>query len=57
MNERQERTDRPKTVPIDPEGPDPADIPDPMPEGLKRDAPADKAFDVAEPMEGEAPTG
>jgi hypothetical protein len=52
-----ERPERPETVPIDPEGPDPEDIPDPMPEDLQRTKRSDEAFDDAEPMEGEAPTG
>jgi hypothetical protein len=56
VSERPEPTERPKTVPIDPEGPDPVDIPDPMPEDLKRPR-ADRAVEAADPMEGEAPTG
>jgi len=32
-------------------------IPDPMPDDLKRTPEGDKAFEDAEPMEGEAPTG
>ena len=40
----------------DPEGPDPQEIPDPMPEDL-RTLPDGDQFDDAEPMEGEAPTG
>jgi hypothetical protein len=45
------------TVPVDPEGPDPANVPDPMPDELKRTQEADEAFADADPMEGEAPTG
>jgi hypothetical protein len=47
----------PPTVPIDPEGDDPAHIPDPMPDELRRTAPADRAFDDTDPMEGDAPSG
>ena len=48
---------KPESVPFDPQGPDPEEIPDPMPDDLKRTPEADKAFEAAEPMEGEAPTG
>jgi hypothetical protein len=47
----------PPTVPIDPHGDDPEHIPDPMPADLQRTSKADHAFEAAEPMEGEAPTG
>lgn len=41
----------------DPEGPDPEDIPDPMPEELRRSPEGTEAADDANPMEGEAPSG
>ena len=49
--------DAPPTVPVSPEGEDPAHIPDPMPDDLKRTEQADRAFEESQPMEGEAPTG
>jgi hypothetical protein len=49
--------ERERNIPTDPEGPDPPDVPDPMPDDLKRTPEADEAFEDAEPMEGEAPTG
>jgi hypothetical protein len=52
-----EPPERLDTVPIDPEGPDPEDIPDPMPTDLQRTKRADDAFEESEPMEGESPTG
>ena len=48
---------QPETVPVDPEGPDPPGLPDPMPSELRRTPRTDDAFEEAEPMEGEAPTG
>ncbi len=53
----QEQRPHPPTVPIDPNGPDPAGIPDPMPTALRDTGAADEAFDDANPMDGEAPTG
>jgi hypothetical protein len=44
-------------VPRDPTGPDPPDIPDPMPDDLKRTEEADEAFEDSDPMAGEAPSG
>ena len=52
-----ERHPNESSVPVDPEGPDPPNVPDPMPDDLQRTKEADKAFEEAEPMEGEAPTG
>ena len=55
------RTDPPPTVPIDPTGPGPASVPDPMPADLRDTHEADEAFDDAfddsGPMHGDAPTG
>jgi hypothetical protein len=48
---------QPETVPVDPEGPDPPGLPDPMPADLQRKPHTDAAFEDAEPMEGDAPTG
>ncbi len=36
---------------------DPDDVPDPMPEDLQRTDESDDAFEQADPMEGDAPTG
>jgi hypothetical protein len=47
----------PPTVPIDPHGDDPAHIPDPMPDDLRRAPHADRALEEAPPMEGDAPSG
>jgi hypothetical protein len=47
----------PDTVPVDPHGEGPANIPDPMPDDLQRTERADEAFEESQPMEGEAPTG
>jgi hypothetical protein len=47
----------PETVPVDPHGAGPPDIPDPMPAPLQRTEHADAAFEESQPMEGEAPTG
>ena len=45
------------STPTDPTGPGPEDIPDPMPGDLRDSPEADAAFDEADPMEGDAPTG
>jgi hypothetical protein len=57
VTERRRRPARAETVPIDPEGPDPEGIPDPMPAELRDTEPADEAFEAADPMEGDAPSG
>jgi len=41
----------------DPYGPDPEDVPDPMPESLQPDEAVEEAFEESDPMEGEGPTG
>lgn len=41
----------------DPYGPDPADVPDPMPEALQPTAAVEQAYERSDPMEGEAPAG
>jgi hypothetical protein len=41
----------------DPFGPDPKDIPDPMPEGLQPSPSVQRAYEKSDPMEGEGPTG
>jgi hypothetical protein len=48
-----------ENVPIDPEGPDPEGIPDPMPEELQEGAAAEErlAEEDPDPMDGPAPTG
>lgn len=46
-----------RDLPVDPEGPDPDGVPDPMPDDLASTPEADEAFADADPMEGEAPTG
>lgn len=42
---------------IDPTGPDPAGIPDPLPDELQGSPEVDRAFEEVDPMEGEAPSG
>lgn len=49
--------DPPASVPVDPTGPGPASIPDPMPEELRDTDEADEAFEDVDPMHGDAPTG
>lgn len=49
--------ERPESVPVDPYGPDPDGIPDPMPAALRDTAEADEVQDESDPMAGEAPTG
>ncbi len=43
--------------PLDPEGPDPAHIPDPMPEELQGQPDGWERAREGDPMEGEAPSG
>jgi hypothetical protein len=42
---------------IDPTGPDPAGIPDPLPDELQGSPEVDRALEEVDPMEGEAPSG
>lgn len=49
--------DAPESVPVSPQGAGPATVPDPMPDDLQRTPAADEAFEEADPMEGDAPTG
>ncbi len=42
---------------VDPEGPDPEGIPDPMPAELRRNPKGWEPGDEVDPMEGEAPSG
>jgi hypothetical protein len=49
----------PADVPVDPYGPDPEGIPDPMPDELQEGAATEErvADEEIEPMEGPAPSG
>jgi hypothetical protein len=47
----------PESVPTDPEGPDPPNVPDPMPADLRRSETEDQTDDDDNPMDGDAPTG
>ncbi|MDP9070391.1 MAG: hypothetical protein M3N68_03715 [Actinomycetota bacterium] len=42
---------------LDPEGPDPEGVPDPMPAELRQDPEGWEPADEVDPMEGEAPSG
>ncbi len=60
MVERVSRSDEERPGPdeyIDPTGPDPAGIPDPLPDDLQDSPEVDRALEEVDPMKGEAPSG